>query len=348
MPQMIQCPTCSKKFKLPDRPPATFTCTGCQTVMDLSGFRAAAPAEAAAPAAPAPSTKTTSSTRSASRASSGSAGSTKSRSGSSSKSRARAGRDEEEAGEGTGRRGPPPKNNNGLIIGSLFGVVVLGGILLLAMRSKEPPAAPSKPVAVAPDADPVSGMGGPAMATGEPAMEEVAAPAAPAYVAPAKVQFHPIEHHADAKPDERTKIDELIQKAVFENSGSDGRLAEDELVKFGVKAAPRIINVFSTVKMGAGFDDRLGKIQASVADRILRRIDGYIERSVSAKMTPIKPQSDHGWVEKVARNWIAWWDNEKYKTPQKPWDERIDGAAIEAAGMDDPAGMKADGGADGK
>lgn len=179
--------------------------------------------------------------------------------------------------------------------------------------------------------------------TSEPGMDETTAPAAPAFVSAAKVQFHPIEHHPDATPDERTKIDALIQTAVFENSGSDGRLAEDELVKLGVKAAPRIINVFSTVKMGAGFDDRLGKINASIADRILRRIDGHIERSVSRLMTPIKPQSDHAWVEKVARAWIAWWDNEKYKTPQKPWDERIDGSANDApagGSMDDPAGMK--------
>ena len=43
-PIVIQCPTCSKKFKLPAKPPAVFTCTQCQTPMDLSAFREAAAA----------------------------------------------------------------------------------------------------------------------------------------------------------------------------------------------------------------------------------------------------------------------------------------------------------------
>src|SRR5262245_21708249 len=47
---VILCPQCSKKFKLPAKPHAVFTCTGCGTAMDLSAFRAAAPAVPAAPA----------------------------------------------------------------------------------------------------------------------------------------------------------------------------------------------------------------------------------------------------------------------------------------------------------
>jgi hypothetical protein len=46
--QTIQCPTCSKRYRLKGNPPPTFTCKGCGTVMDLSGFRQ--PEPAAAPA----------------------------------------------------------------------------------------------------------------------------------------------------------------------------------------------------------------------------------------------------------------------------------------------------------
>jgi len=151
-------------------------------------------------------------------------------------------------------------------------------------------------------------------------------PSEPAkYIAPSKVQFHPVDHHPDATPEERAKIDELIQKAVFENAGSDSRIAGNELVAMGVKAAPRLINVFSTVKMGEGFTDPQGRIKCAVAENLLRRIDGYIERKVGPKNTPLKGQSDPGWVERCTRYWISWWDSEKYKTPEKPWDERIDG-----------------------
>lgn len=38
MSQVVQCPSCEKRFRLPPNPPATFTCTGCGTVMDLSDF----------------------------------------------------------------------------------------------------------------------------------------------------------------------------------------------------------------------------------------------------------------------------------------------------------------------
>lgn len=373
MSQIIQCPTCSKKFKLPERPPATFTCTSpnCGTVMDLSGFRAAAPeaapAEPAAPAAAPTSTRASSSGARASgarRSSSTSGTRSSTRSGARAGARAGRGRGGDDEEDGGGRSGPPPKSN-AVLIGSMIGMVVLIGVLFLVLRHKDEPHKPA-PVATTGGAGDAAGTapGVPAMAdpgmgatpamadaamgadaattdasTPEPAMGEHEA----TYVAPSKVQFHPIEHHKDASADERTKIDQLVQTAVFENAGRDSQLAGDELVTMGVKAAPRLINVFSTVKMGVGFDDRLGKIQCSVADQLLRRIDGYIERSLSPRNTPLKGQSDTKWVEKVARYWISWWDSEKYKTPQKPWNERIDGNredAPEGGGMADEAAMK--------
>ncbi len=53
MSDVVQCPTCNKKFRLPPAPPPTFTCSGCGTVLDLSAFQAPAqPAQPAQPAAP--------------------------------------------------------------------------------------------------------------------------------------------------------------------------------------------------------------------------------------------------------------------------------------------------------
>ena len=353
MPQTIQCPTCAKKFRLPDCPPATFPCTGCQTVMDLSGFRAAVPEVAAAPAPdPTPSssraTASSAASRTGSRAGSSASRGSRSKGGAgASRSRAR-GRDAEEGDtDGNGRGGDKPKNSNTLLIASLIALVVLGGLAFLVFRSK-PPAAPpvvaggpgSTPAAAAPTdpamAQPTPSAGAP---SSEPGMEDAKPPETPKFVPATKVNYEPIDHHPDATPEERTKIDELIQKAVFENAGSDSRIAGAELVAMGIKAAPRLINVFSTVKMGEGFEDRLGKIKVAVAEGLLRRIDGYIERSLSPKNTPLKGQSDTKWVERCTRYWIAWWVNGKYKTPQKPWDERIDGNREDA-----PDGPAKDGG----
>ena len=310
MPQLIECPTCQKKFKLPDRPPATFTCTGCQTVMDLSGFRETAPE-----APPAAAAATGGVARTSSRTSAGAGGRpSKSRGGAapssgarSSRSSASAGRRARGAGDDDGDERAPEKKPNTALVVSLVGLVVVGGIAFLALRTKERATTPGPAVAGAPTD---AGMAGaPAMAAEpamtEPAMEDPATPPPAKYVSPGKVQFHPVDHHPDATPEERTKIDELMQKAIFENAGSDSREAERQLVAIGMKAAPRLINVFSTIKMGEGFDDRIGKIGCSVADGILRRIDGYIERSLSPKNTPIKPQSETTWVEKVARYWLV-------------------------------------------
>ena len=98
-----------------------------------------------------------------------------------------------------------------------------------------------------------------------------------------------------------------------------------------MKAAPRLINVFATVSLGEGFGDIQGRMKCGVADALLRRIDGYIERKKSPRNTPIKATSDPKWVEKIARYWTAWWLNGEWKTPNKPWDDRVDGNREEAA-----------------
>ncbi|HVG93748.1 MAG TPA: hypothetical protein VND21_04835, partial [Planctomycetota bacterium] len=140
MADVIQCPTCSKKFRLPERPPAVFTCTGCGTAMDLSSFRAAAPAApvAAPPGAPSAEAPAKTSRRSsATRAH----GARTSRSSASRGARARRGAaaPAEEGDDAGGRLAPPKDNSKTILVASLIGLVVVGGIGFLALRKKDPP-----------------------------------------------------------------------------------------------------------------------------------------------------------------------------------------------------------------
>jgi hypothetical protein len=159
-----------------------------------------------------------------------------------------------------------------------------------------------------------------------PAITDSRAPDVPATVAK-RERFHAIDHDPSVALEDRQKIDALVDLAVFENSGSDSRQAEEELIALGMKAVPRVVNVFFRVKSGEqtgeGFEDRMGRAKAAIADRILRSIDGYQERV--RHVTPIRATSEQHFAAAVAASWIAWWDADGWKHPQKPWDPRIDG-----------------------
>lgn len=346
-PIVIQCPTCSKKFKLPAKPPAVFTCTQCQTPMDLSAFR-----DAAAAAKPTKQAVT-----------GGLEGSRSSRlAGRGARARLRRSRDggDDEGGEGGGGLPPKKDNSQAMVIGSLIGLVVVGGLALVLMKGKksEPPppvaktapatdgglpmdtgtsAATPAPSGAAPTAGAPAGTpagGAPAAAPSGTAPSGTApagAPAGtPAAPPPAKGSIHEVGHHPDATDDEQRQIDQLIQKAIFESGGADSRDAGKALVALGYKAAPRLINVFHTVKTGEGFDELQGRVKASVADGLLRKIDGFQER-LRRNKTQIKATSDAKFAEATAKGWMLWWDTGTWKDkPQKPWDERIDGAEEEA------------------
>lgn len=328
----IQCPTCSKRFRLPANPPAVFACTGCGTPMDLSAFRTAPAAPAAAAGGGGRPSGAHRSGRSAGAAAA--------------RMRHRRAEEAGEEDEG-GRRGPPPKKDNAnmAIVWSLIGLVVIGGIALIASKRSKPstPAEPDKTTAganggpgaspsapAAPTPAPGTGPAAPSGAgggsstppagtpsgSGEPAMSD--APKAPPA---AKGTLHEVGHHPEASDDEKAQIDKLIQTAVFESAGADSRDAEKQLVAIGMKAAPRLINVFYTVKQSEGFEERLGKMKAAIADRILRKIDGYQERKRKS-MSAIVAASDPKFVESSAKSWMLWWDNELWKNPMKPWDPR--------------------------
>ncbi len=347
---VIQCPTCGKRFKLPARPPATFACTQCATVMDLSGFRTEE--------APVAASRSGGAGSSVGRAAGGGAKRTTGGAAAARARRARAAQDEGDEEEG-GRRGlPPEKKSNTLLWASFGGFVLAIFLVMMLMNKKKVDDVTKKPSAepVASATDEPETPGTPAMAgtgpvppstgtvgtvpgTGAPGSDGTAgmegtSPAAPSgpYVASSKLTFAPVPHHPDATAEDKARIDELIQKAIFESAGRDSRDAGHELVdKFGMKAAPRLINVFATVSLGEGFGDIQGRMKCGVTDSLLRRIDGYIERKKSPRNTPVKATSDAKWVEKIARYWTAWWLNGEWQTPNKPWNDRVDGNREDAA-----------------
>jgi hypothetical protein len=359
----IACPTCQKKYRLGDRFPAVFTCKSCGTAMDLSSFPGAVVAPQPAPAAtPAAAGDAGAPAGASSRARAGARSASRSGARAGARRRGRA-RDEEEGDDEGGRRGrlPPKKSvSPALLWGSVGGLVVVVGVMIAVLSSKDKAEEPEtvatgtsgmgegpglsvpSPASTTPAAAP-SGSGDAAPAAGTPGEGSPGASATPAapgtgpapveppkegpkWYAPNKAEIKPKDHHPDATPEERQKIDALIETAVFVNAGRDSTDAEKELVTIGLKAAPRIVNVFHRVKTSPeGFDTRLGLMKAAIADRMLRRMDGVIERRFSPKNTLIHASSDPKHAEKIARWWNWWWDVEEWKKAHAPWDERAEG-----------------------
>ena len=144
MSQVIECPSCAKRFRLGDRPPATHTCGECGTVMDLSDFggRERQPAAAAAPSAPATRGQRRRGAPTARSGGGGGGAPSRRRSGgrpSAARGRAAARRrrdDYDDYEDDYRPRGRPRQSNTGLllVLGTL-GIVVLG--LVIALMSKK-------------------------------------------------------------------------------------------------------------------------------------------------------------------------------------------------------------------
>ncbi len=149
---VIACPSCNKRFRLPARPPATFACSNCGTVMDLSAFQATAPAiapavvsggQSSSGGSPRSRSSRARASRSSRRSSSRAAVSSASRSsGARRSSRSSRGRRDDyddyddDRGYRRGRR--RQKSNNGLVIGLVAGLVAVGLLIaFVASRSDD-------------------------------------------------------------------------------------------------------------------------------------------------------------------------------------------------------------------
>jgi hypothetical protein len=371
---VIQCPTCSKRYRLPDKVPATFTCRSCQTVMDLSGFQqAAAPAPGATP----PS-------RGGGRARAG-GGSAAGRRSAARRGGGRGRAPAEEEYEDGGRGYAPQKKDNTALLWGSVGLFVLAVVALVLVfkgggdEEKEPettttaggsagnhglrmptgdgsptgsPPAPGTPApgtpAGAPTGSPPPAPGtppaGPPPSPGTPGGQPPAAGSQEGLPAPegktnypsrrAEVKSYPWRD--DVTGEERNAIEQAVRTAV-EESGADARDAQDWLVTMDLKAAGRLVSEFKRLKDEYGLEDPEGLARMQVVDRVLRRIDGVQERTFRTT-TQIKPVSPVSAVEKIMRQWNWWWDLEKWRIRHKPWDPRVDEADPDSEGGDEGGG----------
>jgi hypothetical protein len=344
MNDLIQCPTCAKKYRLGATVPKVFTCKQCGTAMDLSAF-AAAPAAAPAPA-PAAAASSGSPAVSRSRGSSRTSRGGRGRAG-----RARHAEDDDD--DDRGRRGAPPpkKGNTALILGSAvaFVVAVVAVIFLMKddKKGEEPPAvagAPSGSSVPQPGTGP-SGTAQPGVAqpgpsggappgSGTSPGTQPAKPAEPAGAGAdkpkpgrsmplSKVSLQRYDPPADVTADERKKMDEAIYTDL-NVGGRDADEAEAYLVSMGLKAVHRLVSEFKNIeeKQG-GLESRTALMHAMIIDRTLRKIDGFMERKAKV-YDKVKPESDPDFALDVMKRWNVWIQTEAYKTPLKPWDPRVD------------------------
>jgi hypothetical protein len=106
--------------------------------------------------------------------------------------------------------------------------------------------------------------------------------------------------------------------------GIDQRQAEKTLVGMGRKAIWRLVSEFKHIQDTDTFESRKGLIKAMITDRILRKIDGHMERNTGYRMT-INPESTLEYANGVAKQWNGWLERGLYKKELPPWDDRVDG-----------------------
>jgi hypothetical protein len=328
MSTLIQCPACSQKFNLQGKLPALFTCTKCQQPMDLTGF----PGYVPEPAAPSPR---------ALAAPERGGGRTSARRG------GRRGRRDEDEDDDRRGRFEPKKNNTPLLVGGIVAVLAIVAVVIVVMSKKDEggtspapstvaggSAAPGTydPLAPVPPGLPGSVPGGALPGASAPGASGpggqppgAADPAAAKPVKPAGgvggIKTWPTPD--DVSKEDQQRIDQALETAL-NDVGISQRQAEDALVKLGRKAIWRLVSEFKHIQDTETFDSRKGKMHAMITDRILRKIDGYMERKSGYRMS-INPESTLEYATGVAKKWNAWLETGQYKTELAPWDTRVDG-----------------------
>jgi hypothetical protein len=139
-----------------------------------------------------------------------------------------------------------------------------------------------------------------------------------------------LPHLPDTPADVQSKIDADVKAIADPGSGGAAIKAEEELVKIGRAAIPRVLGItanldFSKYKNMAEARDAC--VVASSVDRILREITGYT--------TPPRLQfTPEGRIDEYPvciDEWYTWWLTTGYKranfyksaAPAKPEDERL-------------------------
>ena len=303
MTDAILCPQCEKRFKLPEHPPATFTCTQCGTLIDLSAFGGGQ----APPASPSPS--------------------------------AGGGGPRRSSGGGRRRRAPAPrgagpraqKQQQAPVMAIV--VVVLVVVVLVAVRSggddeprrkKKTSDAPKKTTSFdLPDPTPAP----------TPADTSTAAAKNKKRKEPKKnndgtyklrlssVKLKALDWPEDVSDDIRQQTEASI-KALY-GGGREASEAEAWLIDQGRPIAGRLISEFAAIQESPGFDNRDGTSMAMQIDAVLHKIDGFMERSIGETGT-IKSTGHYAapsFIRRTGKRWTWWWESGEWQeNPKKPWD----------------------------
>lgn len=327
MPQDILCPQCNKKFRVGDRPPATYNCTKCGLLMDLTPFGGADRKKpAAAPAGPTPS---------------------------------RGPARRRPARGGTRRRGPPsreayddgyderdyrrrPQSNNSALIISIVAVVVLAVVIIVATSSDDEP--PPRVVKKTEVEEPTDDMPFAPELTGDDTGSVPKTARKPRKKR--KPRLGRIELQAFAWPEEvdastRQRVEASIQDLY--RGGRDSTEAKDWLVAQGRPICGRLISEFKSINKSPGFDNREGASMAMTIDGTLREIDGWIERfwEEEQRIRAWGVGASPDFIRRIAKRWIYWWLEDVWKDePREPWDPMVDakdaleGDALEGEGTE--------------
>lgn len=370
MDDIIQCPTCSKKYRLKGNPPPTFTCRECGTVMDLSAFAqpaAPAPAAPAAPAQPAappppaggaPSRGTVPSRRR------GAGGHRRPR-GAAARGRHRRDEYPDEDYDDERPRYQPRKQgpSSALIIGSVAAFLVAVIIVIVMVMSQEEPPPPKEEPEVAkepyvePPDEPEPPKEEPKVLKPKPGREdekrpELAQGNLDSLPVPegkqkyrwqrAEIKTYPYPDHVTAE--EKNKIEEMMKELEWGGRGmydAMDALAEmdcrdaDGKLKPGTefKAVGRLISEFKNIldAYDNSYENEECKARLMTVDKILRKIDGFQQRDFADRQG-IRVQSTESEVKHAILRWNWWYDLHKWQLRREPWDEREDLEDPEAMG----------------
>lgn len=122
--------------------------------------------------------------------------------------------------------------------------------------------------------------------------------------------------------DEKERIERALDTAL-NDTGRAVQEAQGVLIGLGRKAIWRLVSEFKHIQDTDTFEKRQGLIRAMIVDRILRSIDGYMERHAKV-MDRINPESSPDWATNVAKRWNGWLERGSYTTELKAWDPRVD------------------------
>ena len=314
MSQAILCPQCEKRYSLPDRPPATFTCKQCGALVDLTAFGGGA-APPPTPASPKP-------------------GAGPSRSGRRQRSRAPARQP----------RDPQKQASKAPIVGII--TVVLIVIVLIATRSggddtpktrrnagsedRKSAGLESKPIDPNAYRGPDAGEQPEQPKPKRPKLREDGS---------LKLRLGRIDlkvHEWPEEIDEATRPMVETALAAMYAGGADGLKAREYLVNLGRPVAGRLISEFYTIRETPGWDNRDGTSMAMQIDDLLRELDGFMER-ICKEREQIRSTgvfAGQSFMTRIAKRWTWWWESGEWQTnPQKPWDPFEDETDDTATGM---------------